>query len=76
MVWKKNVNFYLKILREMMVQGKFGEPFVSLPTDGPLPKLTIYDVPYPIRESLNQSKEKHSSKNKYKVGISRENKQN
>lgn len=48
-VWKQNRNFYLKIMYEMMLDGQLLSPFNQIPPEGALPKLTLYDVPYPIR---------------------------
>ncbi len=67
-VWKKNLNFYLAVMLEMMYQRKIGEPFIILPNDGPLPKLTIYDIPYPIRQKFAQSKEKSKMKSDFTIG--------
>ena len=53
-IWKQNRNFYLKILLEMCLEGKLFEPFNQTPPEGPLPKLTLYDVPYPIRAKISQ----------------------
>lgn len=36
----------------MIIQNKIMEPFINVPKDGQLPKLTLYDVPFPIREHL------------------------
>lgn len=61
-VWRKNAVFYLKVLAEMLRQNKISGPFHNLPEDGPLPKLTLYDLPYPLREKFSQSKERTHSK--------------
>ena len=61
-VWKKNVNFHLKVLAEMVARGKLGEPFNILPGDGPLRKLSLYDLPFPLREKFSQSKDRSQSK--------------
>ena len=44
----------------MISEGKLFEPFNQTPPEGPLPKLTLYDVPYPIRSKIrieNQRKQ-------------------
>lgn len=35
-----------------------GSPFSALPPEGQLPKLTIYDLPYPLRQMFSCSKER------------------
>lgn len=34
----------------MIKEGQLAAPFNILPTEGPLKKLTIYDLPFPLRE--------------------------
>lgn len=51
-VWKQNRNLYLKALREMVQQGGLQTPFHQTPPEGPLQKITLYDIPYPIRIKL------------------------
>jgi hypothetical protein len=48
-IWRQNRNFYLKVLIEMICFGIISEPFSNVPSDGQLPKLTLYDVAFPIR---------------------------
>lgn len=55
-VWKQNRNFYMKVLCEMMVTQCVMEPFSKTPPEGALPRLTPYDIPYPLRTKfLNES---------------------
>ena len=61
-VWKKNVNFHLKVLVEMIRNGQLSKPFNNLPEEGPLRKLTIYDLPFPLREKFSNSKDRSKSK--------------
>lgn len=58
-IWKQNRNLYLRVLQEMTIQGVLMKPFNQSPPQGPLPKITIYDIPYPIRIKL--SEEEHKS---------------
>lgn len=53
-IWKQNRNLYLKILLEMTTQGELQKPFNQSPPEGPLPRLTLYDIPYPIRSKLTE----------------------
>lgn len=36
----------------MILKGELLKPFNSVPPEGPLPKITVYDVPYPIRVKI------------------------
>ena len=75
-VWKNNRNLYLKILREMIQEGTLQKPFHQTPPEGPLPKITLYDVPYPVRMKLTSEEprmeRKSSSCNKNR-SVSRKN---
>lgn len=57
-VWKQNRNLYLKALREMVQQGCLQTPFHQTPPEGPLQKITLYDIPYPVRVRLMQEDRK------------------
>ena len=52
-IWKQNRNLYLRVLQEMVSLGELMTPFTHSPPEGPLPKITIYDIPYPIRIKLS-----------------------
>ena len=39
-------------LLEMINQNQFMKPFSHAPPEGPLPKLTVYDIDYPIRQKI------------------------
>ena len=59
-VWKQNRNFYMKVLHEMILARDIQEPFNKVPPEGPLPTLSPYDVPYPLRTKfLNNSEKEH-----------------
>lgn len=62
-IWKQNRNLYLKILLEMVNEGQLMKPFNQSPPQGPLPKITIYDVPYPIRIKLMSQQHSRDEKN-------------
>jgi hypothetical protein len=51
----------------MVQEGKIEAPFNNLPEDGPLRKLTHYDLPFPLRERFSQSKERPKSKKSKEV---------
>lgn len=53
LVWKQNRNLYSKVLLEMVKSKSITEPFIKVPPDGSLPRLTIYDIPFQLREALN-----------------------
>ena len=38
------------------------KPFNNLPEEGPLRKLTIYDLPFPLRDKFSSSKDRSKSK--------------
>jgi Domain of unknown function (DUF4485) len=44
-IWKENRNFYAKNLLSMLARKKIEEPFTRFPSEGPLQRLTKYDVP-------------------------------
>ena len=78
-VWRQNRDLYLRILNEMVLDGELTKPFNQSPHEGPLPKITIYDAPYPIRVRLGEDNGKierrsHSkSKSKHSHFQSRKN---
>jgi hypothetical protein len=37
----------------MVIEGELTSPFNVHPHEGPLKKITVYDVPFPIRMKLN-----------------------
>lgn len=57
-VWKSNRNFYLRVLAEMAATRTVLEPFNKSPPEGPLPRLTPYDVPYPLRSRFLHESER------------------
>lgn len=59
-VWRQNRNLYLKILLEMIAEGELLKPFNHSPPEGPLPKITLYDVPYPIRLKLIEQESRNT----------------
>ena len=61
-IWKKNINFYLKVLHTMIGNGKIDSPFNALPGDGPIKKLTLYDIPFPLRSNFTQNKDRSQSR--------------
>jgi len=64
-IWKKNINFYLKVMLEMLKDGQLAAPFNTLPPQGPLKTLTMYDLPFPLRQKLTT--EKSGSKQHKKI---------
>ena len=58
LVWKQNRNLYLKVLREMAQQGSLQTPFHQTPHEGPLHKITLYDIPYPVRIKIIEEDKK------------------
>lgn len=61
-VWKQNRNFYMRVLYEMMLAREIQEPFSRVPPEGPLPTLSPYEVPYPLRTKfLNNSEKEHKT---------------
>ena len=53
-LWKKNKNLYMKILLQMVIHQQLIKPFSQAPPEGPLPKLTVYDIDYPIRQIIQE----------------------
>ena len=46
----------------MIRNEQLSKPFNNLPEEGPLRKLTIYDLPFPLREKFSNSKDRSKSK--------------
>lgn len=46
----------------MLQEGKLNHPFDKFPPDGSLPKLTLYEIPFSIREQLQQTRDKQGNK--------------
>ena len=42
----------------MVQQGCLQTPFHQTPPEGPLQKITLYDIPYPVRIKLIQEERK------------------
>ena len=53
-LWKKNKNLYMKILLQMVIHQQLIKTFSQAPPEGPLPKLTVYDIDYPIRQIIQE----------------------
>ncbi|KRX08982.1 hypothetical protein PPERSA_08185 [Pseudocohnilembus persalinus] len=58
-IWKQNRNLYITILLEMLQNGIVWEPFTHVPPDGPLQRLSKYDLIMPWTKT-NQSSYKLS----------------
>ena len=39
-------------LLQMVQENQLIKPFSQAPPEGPLPKLTVYDIDYPIRQKI------------------------
>ena len=42
----------MKTLLQMVTDNLLIKPFSQAPPEGPLPKLTVYDIDYPIRQKI------------------------
>lgn len=58
----------------MLLMRNIMEPFNKTPPEGPLPRLTAYDVPYPLRTKfLNESEKEHSKHPQKDLSLSKAN---
>eukprot|EP00919_Chromeraceae_sp_WS-2016_P005633 GHVR01013178.1.p2 GENE.GHVR01013178.1~~GHVR01013178.1.p2 ORF type:complete len:128 (+),score=10.00 GHVR01013178.1:2151-2534(+) len=53
-IWRRNRNLYAKTLFLMLKRRNVSFPFNKNPPENSLPKLSLYDIPYHIREELDK----------------------
>lgn len=42
----------------MVQEGSLQTPFHQTPPEGPLPKISLYDIPYPIRIKISDDEQR------------------
>ncbi|EAS03988.1 hypothetical protein TTHERM_00459250 (macronuclear) [Tetrahymena thermophila SB210] len=63
LVWKQNRNLYVKVLQDMVSNTTMYEPFTKVPPEGPLPRLTKFDIPYHARSIIRDFEKENENFN-------------